>query len=98
MIGESAFLAAMVLLVLGFLAMDHLAFLIPYRRILFDRYFWTIASVVALLFLNLFALFYLLGRRLFLRDTGRKLAHLEKQLHAGDTIVADLADRLAEEE
>lgn len=98
MIGESAFLAALMLLVLGFLALDQLQFLAPYRRLILDRYLWSLAAVTVVLFLNLFALFYLLGRRLFLRDTGRKLAHLEKQLHSGDTIVADLADRLAEED
>lgn len=98
MIGESAFLASLVLLVLAFLALDQLAFLTPYRRAIFDRYLWHLAAVVAVLFINLFALFYLVGRRILLRDTGRKLAHVEKQLHAGDTIVGDLADRLVGEE
>ena len=64
--------------VLGFLAMDQLAFLTPYRRALLDHYLWHIAGAAAVLFANLFALFYLLGRRIFLRDTGRKLAHVEK--------------------
>ncbi len=98
MIGESAFLASLVLLVLAFLALDQLAFLTPYRRAIFDHYLWHLAAVVAVLFINLFALFYLVGRRILLRDTGRKLAHVEKQLHAGDTIVGDLADRLVGEE
>jgi hypothetical protein len=35
---------------------------------------------------------------LFLKDTGRKLAHVEKQLHTGDTIIRDLSERLAEED
>jgi hypothetical protein len=38
------------------------------------------------------------ARRLFLKDTGRKLAHVDRQLHTTDTIVRDLSDRLAEEE
>ena len=42
--------------------------------------------------------FYLTGRALFLKDTGRKLAHVEKQLRTGDTIVRDLSERLAEED
>ena len=46
------------------------------------------------LFLNLFAVFYLAARGLFLKETGRKLAHVEKQLHTGDTIVRDLSERL----
>ena len=49
-------------------------------------------------FLNLFALCYLAGRGLFLRDTGRKLAHVERQLRTTDTIVRDLSERLAGEE
>ena len=50
------------------------------------------------MFLNLFALFYLIARGLFLKDTGRKLAHVEKQLRTGDTIVRDLSERLAGED
>ena len=50
------------------------------------------------LYLNLFAGCYLLSRRLFLKETGRKLAHLERQLQSGDSIVRDLSERLAAEE
>ncbi|MEA2674984.1 MAG: hypothetical protein QOI92_2176, partial [Chloroflexota bacterium] len=49
-------------------------------------------------FLNLFALFYLIARSLFLKETGRKLAVVEKQLRTGDTIVRDLSERLAGED
>jgi hypothetical protein len=37
---------------------------------------------------------------LFLRDTGRKLAHVERQIElgAGDAIVRDLSARLHEDE
>ena len=49
-------------------------------------------------FLNLFAVCYLAGRGLFLKDTGRKLAHVERQLRTPDTVVRDLSERLAEEE
>ena len=48
------------------------------------------------MFVNLFALFYSINRRLFLKDTGRKLAHVEKQLLTPDTIAHDLSDRLAQ--
>jgi hypothetical protein len=47
---------------------------------------------------NLFAFFYAVNRRLFLKDTGRKLAHVEKQLLTPDTIVRDLSDRLAQDD
>jgi hypothetical protein len=56
-----------------------------------------IAAAVGLVFLNLFACVYLVARALFLKDTGRKLAHVEKQLRAGDVVARDLAARLEED-
>ena len=98
MIANSAFLAAMVVLLLAFVVMGEVNFLAPYKYLIFGRYLWSILSFATLVFLNLFALFYLTGRALFLKDTGRKLAHVEKQLRTGDTIVRDLSERLAEED
>ena len=97
MIANSAFLAAMSLLVLAFLLMEQLSFLSGARALILDRYLWPIGGAVTIVFLNLFTLFYFLGRQLFLKDTGRKLAHVEKQLYAGDTIVRDLSERLEAE-
>jgi hypothetical protein len=88
----------MVLLVLAGEILAELTFLAPYKRVIFGRYLWFIVGALVLLFLNLFALFYGVARRLFLKDTGRKLAHVDRQLHTTDTIVRDLSDRLAEEE
>jgi hypothetical protein len=45
---------------------------------------------------NLTAAFYSIGRRLFLKDTGQKLAHIEKQLRTDDTISEELSHRLKE--
>lgn len=98
MIANSAFLAGMVLLVAGFVLMEQLAFLSPYKRVILDRYLWVLVGAVAVLFANVFAACYLVGRQVFLKDTGRKLAHIEKQLQTGDTIVRDLSERLAAEE
>lgn len=98
MIANSAFLAAMLLLVGSVLLLEQVMFLRPYRRLLLERYLWVLVGSLAVVFLNLFALCYLAGRRLFLKDTGRKLAHLEKQLQTGDTIVRDLSERLAAED
>jgi hypothetical protein len=95
---NSAFLAAMVLLVSGFLLLDQLTFLSRYKRVLLHDYLWVIAGFLAIVFVNLAALFYLVGRRVLLKDTGRKLAHVEKQLQTADTIVHDLSIRLAAEE
>ena len=95
MIANSAFLAAMVLVLLVFSLMEQLAFLAPYKRLIVHRYLWTLVSILVVMFLNLFALFNVINRRLFLKDTGRKLAHVEQQLLTRDTIAHDLSDRLA---
>jgi hypothetical protein len=95
---NSAFLAAMVLLVGGFLLLDQLTFLSPYKRVLLHDYLGVMTGFLIVMFVNLVALFYLVGRRVLLKDTGRKLAHVEKQLQTPDTIVRDLSERLAAEE
>ena len=98
MIANSAFLAAMVLMLMTFFIVGQLNFLAPYKALILHRYFGVIVGALAVAFINLFALFYLAARGLFLKETGRKLAHVEKQLRTGDTIVRDLSERLAEED
>ena len=98
MIANAAFLAAMVLLLLAFSLLGPLAFLAPYKRLIVAQYVWTIVGALVIVFLNLFALFYLFARALFLKDSGRKLALVEKQLRTGDTIVRDLSERLVGED
>jgi hypothetical protein len=98
MIANSAFLAAMAVLLLVFVLADQLSFLIPYRRLIFTRYLWVIVSALIVVFVNLFALFYASSRRLFLKDTGRKLAHVDRQLLTRDAIVRDLSEHLSREE
>jgi hypothetical protein len=98
MIANSAFLAAIAVAVLVFFLMDQLTFLVPYRRLILEQYLWVIVWSLVVVFVNLFAFFYALNRRLFLKDTGRKLAHIERQLLTPDTIVRDLSERLARDE
>jgi len=94
MIANSAFLAAMALVLILFVLMDQLSFLAPYKRLILSQYLWVIVWVLVALFVKLFALFYSVTRRLFLKDTGRKLAHVDRQLLTRDTIVRDLSERL----
>ena len=94
MIANSACLAAMVLVLMLFVLVDQLSFLAPYRRLILAQYLWVIVGLLVVLFVNLFALFYSVTRRLFLKDTGRKLAHVDRQLLTRDTIVRDLSERL----
>ncbi len=98
MIANTAFLAAMILILLLFSLTGQLEFLAAYKHSIFPRYLWTIVGAVVLVFLNLFGVLYSATRSLFLKETGRKLAHVEKQLQTGDTVVRDLSDRLADEE
>ena len=98
MIANSAFLAAMILLLLAFAVLGQVEFLAPYRHVIFVQHLWVVVGAFVVVFLNLFAVCYLAGRGLFLKDTGRKLAHVERQLRTADTIVRDLSERLADEE
>ena len=50
------------------------------------------------LFLNLLAGFFVLSRWLLLKDTGEKLAHIEKQLRGRESISEELSRRIAEQE
>jgi hypothetical protein len=89
-IANAAFLAAMtVFLMVAWLA-GELTFLAPYKAALLGQRLNVILIVVFLLFLNLSAVFYTVGRWLFLRDTGRKLQHLDRQLATPDTVLEDL--------
>ncbi len=96
MIGNAFFVATLLLLAFAFYLLGECRFLIPYRDLILDNYATPIALFAAALFVNLFAAAYLLGRTFFLKDTGRKLAHLEKQLHTGANMPEDLSRRLNE--
>ena len=87
MVANSLFLTIAILLALGFWLLDELKFFIPYKTVLFHEYGTAILVYLATLFLNLFAAAFVLSRKFFLKDTGRKLSHLDKQLHVGQTEV-----------
>jgi len=90
MIKNTAFLAALTLfLLIGWLA-GELSFLAPYKTALFRLHGWQIVSVVVLVFMHLCAVFYVLARWLFVRDTGRKLMHVDRQLIGSDGVHQDL--------
>lgn len=81
---------------LGIFLLQELQFLVPYKAPLLGPYSGAIAAFAAALFLNVFAAVYLAGRALFLKDTGRKLVHLEKQLRTDRSISEELAEHLEE--
>jgi hypothetical protein len=96
MITNVFFATTILFLALFFWLLQECAFLIPYRNLLLAKYASVIAGFAAVLFLNLFALMYILVRKLLLKDTGRKLAHVEKQLRTGSSISEELSRRLGE--
>lgn len=85
MIANAIFAASGLSLALLFFLANELRFLIPYRELLLHRYGLAICLSLAILFLNLTALLFTFGRRFFLKDTGRKLAHFDRELNAGRT-------------
>ena len=94
MIKSALFITAALFLALGLFLMDECRFLIPYKSLLLHKYGETILVFSAALFLNVFTGIYLLCRKLLLKDTGRKLDHLEKQLRSGHSISEELAKYL----
>ena len=91
---NAAFLAALtVFLLVGWIA-GELRFLAPYKALLFREHAALIGGVVLLLFLNLTATFYSVARWFFMRDTGRKLLHIDRQLATDDAVIEDLRSYL----
>ena len=87
MLANALILTIAILLALGFWLMNELKFLIPYKHILLHQYGGLILGWLAVLFMNLFAGIYALERKFFLKDTGRKLSHIDQQVAAGDAPV-----------
>ena len=85
MIANALFAATGLMLALLFALANELRFLIPYRMLLVHQYGISILIASAVLFVNITALVFTLGRRFFLKDTGRKLAHFDRELNAGRT-------------
>ena len=94
MIASAVFVTTLIFLAIGIFLLQECQFLIPYRHVLFIKYGGVIARFAAALFLNLLAGVYMVCRTFFLKDTGRKLAHLEKQLRTGDPLASELSRRL----
>jgi hypothetical protein len=84
-IGNAMFAAAVIILALLLFLADRFRFLSPYRFLIFHHYAPAILLSLAVLFLNLTAGFFALARKFFLKDTGRKLAHFDRELNAGRT-------------
>ena len=71
-------------------------FLARHRKYIWESYGEVLLWLSLLLILNLFAGCCAFLRRLSLKDTGDKLAHLEKQLRGRMTISEELTERILE--
>ena len=87
MVPNALLITVAVLLALGFWLMDELKFFVPYKAVLLHAYADPILIYVGALFVNVFAAAFVLIRKFFLKDTGRKLLHLDKQLKVGETSI-----------
>ena len=87
MIANVLLITIAILLALGFWLMGELRFSVPYKLVLWREYATPILAYVGILAVNVFAAAFVLIRKVLLKDTGRKLSHLDKQLRAGETEV-----------
>jgi len=90
MIANAAFLAALTTFVLSAWLAAEVSFLAPYKVAIFRTYGLHIVAGVSLVFVNLAGTYYLIARWLFLRDSGRKLTHIDRQLRSAPGLHDDL--------
>jgi hypothetical protein len=83
MIANAVLFAVVVLLAYGFWLLDQLKFMAPYKAVLFHAYGAKLLVFLAALFVNVFGLALVAGRRFLLKNTGRKLSHLDRQFNVG---------------
>jgi hypothetical protein len=96
MIKNALFITGVIFIALTLFLLEDCRFLIPYRMLLLDKYGVTMLIFAAALFLNAFTAVYLLCRKLFLKDTGRKLLHLDNQMRTSASLLDELSRYLAE--
>jgi hypothetical protein len=96
MIANALLATTVISLAALFWLMQTCRFLIPYRAALVHVYGPALGLWAAVAFVNIFAACYAVSRVVFLKDSGQKLAHLEKQLRSGASLSDELARRLEE--
>jgi hypothetical protein len=89
MIANAIFVATLIFLALGFWLSNALRFLTPWRSFILHNDLQSIALYCALLFANLLGLTVWIERKFFLRDTGRKLRHLDQEIHTGQSELSE---------
>ncbi len=99
MIANAVFVATLIFLALGFGLMSQMHFLVPWRSLIVHAYLQPITTYCALLFANILGLTIWIERKFFLRDTGRKLKHLDQEIHTGQSELSEeILHRFGEKE
>jgi hypothetical protein len=83
MIANALLITIAFLLAYGFWLMGELKFMASYKAVLLQAYEAWILGSAAVLFFNVFGVVLLLQRKFLLKNTGRKLSHLDRQFHVG---------------
>jgi surface polysaccharide O-acyltransferase-like enzyme len=84
MIRSALFLSLTVMILIAFVLFDRLTFLASQKKLLFSHSGLSFGIYFTILALNLFAAAITVNRKLFLKDTGRKLSHFDKHLQAAN--------------
>jgi hypothetical protein len=88
-LANAVLVATLIFLALGFWLSHELQFLIPWRSLILHQYWKPIAAYCALLFVNILGLTIWIERKFFLRDAGRKLTHLDQEIHSGHSALSE---------
>jgi hypothetical protein len=83
MIANALLITIAFLLAYGFWLMGELKFMAAYKAVLLHAYGDWICASFAILFFNVFGVVLLLQRKFLLKNTGRKLSHLDRQFQVG---------------
>jgi hypothetical protein len=83
MVANALLFTIAIMLAYGFWLLDQLKFMARYKTVLLHSYGTTIFTIAAVLFVNLFGFALAVSRRFLLKNTGRKLSHLDKQFNVG---------------
>ena len=83
MIPNALLITIAFLLAYGFWLLGELKFLIPYKTVIFHAHGTSILAALVVLFFNLFGAVLLVQRKFLLKNTGRKLSHLDRQFQIG---------------
>ena len=85
MIASPLLFTLVILIACLFWLMGELNFFVPYKWLIFHQYGTLLLAWLGILFVNLFAAIYWIQRKFFLKDSGRKLRHIDNQASGGHT-------------